>query len=88
MNHIGINRLNFHQPAPASIPHIAFNIAKIKSHLLSLELSALEQENQLSIITSPRLMASYNQSASIKQGTEIPYVIQNDKKSQVKFVYP
>ena len=24
-NHIGINRLNFHQPAPASIPHIAFN---------------------------------------------------------------
>lgn len=85
INQVGISRLNIHQPAPSSIPHIAFNIAKIKSHLLSLELSALEQENQLSIIASPRLMASHNHSASIKQGTEIRYIIQSKNKSQIKF---
>ncbi|MFS1539445.1 MAG: hypothetical protein ACL7BU_12990 [Candidatus Phlomobacter fragariae] len=32
-----------------------------------------------------RLIASHNQSASIKQGTEIPYITQSNKKSQIKF---
>lgn len=85
INQVGINRLNVHQPAPSSIPYISFNIAKIKSHLLSLELSALEQENQLPIIVIPRLMTYHNQSASIKQDTEIPYAIQSNKKIQIKF---
>jgi len=49
------------------------SIAKIDSHLLFLELSALEQENQLEIIAIPRLVTSQGRTASIKQGTEIPY---------------
>ncbi|QGX90213.1 type IV pilus secretin PilQ [Tatumella sp. TA1] len=48
-------------------------IAKIDSQLLYLELSALEQENQIEIIASPHLVTSQGRTASIKQGTEIPY---------------
>lgn len=58
--------------APASI---GFNLAKRSGGLLNLELSALEAENQLEIIASPNLLTSNNHTASIKQGTEIPYEV-------------
>lgn len=52
-----------------------FNIGRINGRLLDLELSALEQKQQLDIIASPRLLASHLQPASIKQGSEIPYQV-------------
>lgn len=52
-----------------------FNIGHISGRLLELELSALEQKQQLEIIASPRLLASHLQPASIKQGSEIPYQV-------------
>ncbi|HGY1230346.1 TPA: DNA uptake porin HofQ [Citrobacter farmeri] len=54
---------------------IGFNIGRISGRLLDLELSALEQQQQLDIIASPRLLASHLQPASIKQGSEIPYQV-------------
>lgn len=54
---------------------VGFNIARIDGRLLEMELSALEQQQQLEIIASPRLMAAHQQPASIKQGTEIPYQV-------------
>ena len=50
-------------------------LARIDGRLLDLELSALEQENQIDIIASPHLIASHQQPASIKQGAEIPYEV-------------
>lgn len=55
--------------------HVGFNIGRIDGRLLDLELSALEQKQQLEIIASPRLLASHMQPASIKQGSEIPYQV-------------
>ena len=52
-----------------------FSLARLDGKLLDLELSALEQENKLEIIASPRLFTSHQQAASIKQGTEIPYEV-------------
>lgn len=52
-----------------------FNIGRINGRLLDLELSALEQKQQVDIIASPRLLASHMQPASIKQGSEIPYQV-------------
>lgn len=52
-----------------------FNIGRINGRLLELELSALEQKQKVDIIASPRLLASHLQSASIKQGSEIPYQV-------------
>lgn len=56
---------------------VGFNIGSINARLLELELSALEQKQQLEIIASPRLLASHLQPASIKQGSEIPYQVSN-----------
>jgi len=54
---------------------VGVTLARIGGQLLDLELSALEQENQIEIIASPRLFTSHQQTASIKQGTEIPYEV-------------
>ncbi|MGK9174255.1 DNA uptake porin HofQ [Yokenella regensburgei] len=54
---------------------VGFNIGSINGRLLDLELSALEQKQQLEIIASPRLLTSHMQPASIKQGSEIPYQV-------------
>lgn len=54
---------------------VGFNIGRINGRLLELELSALEQKQQVEIIASPRLLASHMQPASIKQGSEIPYQV-------------
>ncbi|PLR50332.1 type IV pilus secretin PilQ [Chimaeribacter arupi] len=64
-------------PVADSTATAGFTLARIDSRLLSLELSALEQENQVEIIASPRLLTAHLQTASIKQGTEIPYQVSN-----------
>ncbi|MFU2048026.1 type IV pilus secretin PilQ [Avibacterium gallinarum] len=58
---------------------VALQIAKINGRLLDLELTALERENSVEIIASPSLLTTNKKSASIKQGTEIPYVVNNNK---------
>lgn len=62
-----------------------FNLLRLGEGLLELKLNALEKENLLSIIASPRLMASHNHPASIQQGSEIPYVTSTEKKTHVQF---
>lgn len=60
--------------------HAGFSIGRLSGHMLELELSALEQKNQLEIIANPRLIASHQQPASIKQGSEIPYQVSNGER--------
>ncbi len=64
-------------PLAASSPGITAGVtlARVGGRLLDLELSALEQENQVEIIASPRLFTSHQQKAMIKQGSEITYEV-------------
>jgi len=64
-------------PLAAGSPGITAGVtlARVGGRLLDLELSALEQENQVEIIASPRLFTSHQQKATIKQGSEIPYEV-------------
>lgn len=64
-------------PLAVSSPGISAGVtlARVGGRLLDLELSALEQENQVDIIASPRLFTSHQQKAMIKQGSEIPYEV-------------
>ena len=48
-------------------------VGKIGSFLLQLELSAMQQEGKGEIISSPRVITSDRNKATIKQGVEIPY---------------
>ncbi|MGP3590522.1 DNA uptake porin HofQ [Vagococcus sp. WN89Y] len=71
----------------AASTRIGFNIGSINARALDVELSALEQKQQLEIIASPRLLASHRQPASIKQGSEIPYQVSSGEsgKTSVEF---
>ncbi|MGL5008200.1 MAG: type IV pilus secretin PilQ [Plesiomonas sp.] len=69
------NFLNVNMPASAGAASIAFQIAKINGKLLDLELSALERENNVEVVASPRLLTANKKQASIKQGTELPYEV-------------
>ncbi|QGM80421.1 type IV pilus secretin PilQ [Otariodibacter oris] len=75
-----VNNLNVNFPV-SNAASAVLQIAKINGRVLDLELNALERENHVEIIASPRLLTTNKQQASIKQGTEIPYAIY-DKKSE------
>ncbi|HHW7507203.1 TPA: type IV pilus secretin PilQ [Mannheimia haemolytica] len=72
------NNLNVNFPVTGGASAV-LQVASINSRVLDLELSALEQENSVEIIASPRLLTTNKKPASIKQGTEIPYVMYNTK---------
>lgn len=60
-------------PAKGTAAQIAFAVGNIGSHLLELELSALQAEGGGEIISSPRVITANQKKAVIKQGVEIPY---------------
>jgi protein transport protein HofQ len=70
-----MNGFNVNLPLERSALSAGFHLARIGGRLLDLELMALEQENRVEIIASPRLLTANLQTASIKQGTEIPYEV-------------
>lgn len=52
---------------------VDFLIGKVGSYLIQLELSAMQREGRGEIISSPRVITSDKNQATIKVGTEIPY---------------
>jgi type IV pilus assembly protein PilQ len=48
-------------------------IGKLGSHLLQLELTAMELEGKGEVVSSPRVLTSNQKTAYIESGTEIPY---------------
>jgi type IV pilus assembly protein PilQ len=52
---------------------VNFLVGKLGSHLLRLELSAMQQEGRGEIVSSPRVITADQNHATIKQGVEIPY---------------
>ncbi|MBL0866419.1 DNA uptake porin HofQ [Pectobacterium carotovorum] len=70
-----LNNFNVGLPVDTPAVNAGFHLARLNGRLLDLELMALEQESQVEIIASPRLFTAHQQTASIKQGTEIPYQV-------------
>ncbi len=60
-------------PVNAPSGAINFLVGKLGSNLLQLELSAMQREGKGEIVSSPRIITSDQNQASIKQGFEIPY---------------
>ncbi|NEX15651.1 MAG: type IV pilus secretin PilQ, partial [Halochromatium sp.] len=60
-------------PAAAPSGAINFLLGKVGSHLITLELSAMQRENRGEIVSSPRVVTSDQTQASISVGTKIPY---------------
>lgn len=72
---LGLNKFDVGLDVASATSTAGFNLAKLSGGLLNLELSALEAENQLEIIASPNLLTANQNTASIKQGTDIPYEV-------------
>lgn len=62
-------------PTPQSSDNtFTFALAKLsQSHLLNLQLSALEQAGHATVISKPILITLNNKTASIESGAEVPY---------------
>ncbi len=52
---------------------VNFILGKVGSALLRLELNAMQQEGKGEVVSSPRVITSDQNTATIKQGVEIPY---------------
>ncbi|MDH5358685.1 MAG: type IV pilus secretin PilQ [Gammaproteobacteria bacterium] len=68
------DRLNVDLPVANPAGSIALALAKLPlGAILELELSAMQAEGKGEIVSSPRVVTSNQQKATIKQGTEVPY---------------
>ena len=68
------DRLNVDLPVASPAGTFALALAKLPlGAILELELSAMQQEGNGEIISSPRVITSNQMKATIEQGTEIPY---------------
>ena len=66
---------NVNLPAPDLTSSIGFSLLNtVTGNLLSLELSAMEANDEGKVISSPRVVTSNQRPAVIIQGTQIPYV--------------
>ena len=74
------DRLGVNLPAaPASQSAASYGLAILgKDFLVDLELSALEQEGQVEIVSSPRVVTQDGNRARIAQGTQLPTIMAND----------
>jgi type IV pilus assembly protein PilQ len=59
--------------APNAVGGLNLLTGKIGSHLLRLELTAMQMEGRGEVVSSPRVITSNQQEAIIRQGVEIPY---------------
>jgi len=70
----GNNGLNVNLPVLDPSGTFALALAKLPfGQILELELSAMQKEGKGEIVSSPRVITSNQQTATIEQGTEIPY---------------
>lgn len=84
---VRMNSFNMGLPVDNSAFTAGFNLAHISGRILDLELTALEQENQVDIIASPRLLTAHMQTASIKQGSEIPYQVSSGGRGRTSIEF-
>ena len=68
------DRLNVNLPVANAAGTFALALAKLPlGGILELELSAMQEEGNGEIVSSPRVITSNQKKATIEQGTEIPY---------------
>ncbi len=69
----GLEGLLVNLPVANPSGSLGIALGKVGSQLLQLELSAMQLENRGEIVSSPRVITSNQQEATIQQGVEIPY---------------
>ena len=70
------------ETAGMTIGYVSENIGK---NVLSVQLSALQTEGKLNILSSPSITTIDNQKAIIESGKEIPYQIKEDNEVNIEY---
>jgi type IV pilus assembly protein PilQ len=60
-------------------------IEEVGSHLLAVQLSALQEEGELNILSSPSITTLDNQSALIESGEEVPFQTVENGEVKIQF---
>lgn len=68
----GTDSLWVNLPAPTPSGAVNFLLGKVGSHLLQLELSAMQREGRGEVVSAPRVVTSDQHQAIIRVGEEIP----------------
>jgi type IV pilus assembly protein PilQ len=64
---------------------IGFAVEDIGSSIIAAQLSALQQEGKLNILSSPSITTLDNQKAIIESGKEVPYQTVEDKEVKIEY---
>lgn len=82
----GSEALMVNLPAPNATSAINLLLGKVGSHLVQLELSAMQMEGRGEIVSTPRVVTSDQAPARIEVGQQIPYatVSQNGTNTEFK----
>lgn len=64
---------------------VGFAVEDIGSSIIAMQLSALEQEGKLNILSSPSITTLDNQKAVIESGSEVPYQTVEDGEVKIEF---
>ncbi len=88
---VGLSGENLTVNLPAAVGpgaggSIGFIFGEIGRDVIDLQLSALESEGKLKIISSPKVVTLDGKEAVIKQGTRIPYETVSEKGTQTEWV--
>ncbi len=65
--------------------NIGFIAQEIGKHILAIQLSALQREGKLNILSSPSISTLDNQTAVIESGREVPYQTVEDDEVNIEF---
>lgn len=68
---LGGNLINMGIPAPTA--SIGLSWGRVGSHLIGLELQAMQSEGSGEVVSNPRVVTSNQRKAMIEQGIDIPY---------------
>jgi len=72
-------------PTSNPLGAIGFAVGKVGRWNLDMQLSALEDNNRLKLLSSPKLLVLDNESATISQGKEVPYQSTTDYYTSTEF---
>ena len=64
---------------------VGFAVESIGNNILAMQLSALEQDGKLNILSSPSITTLDNQKAIIESGSEVPYQTVEDGEVKIEF---
>lgn len=80
-----LHNISMNHPSTNTTSGIGFSLSRLSGLTLDAQLNALEEENNVKIVSAPKIVTLDNKKATIKQGFEIPYQTVEDDEVNIEF---